>query len=221
MARGGVAGSSHYVGNWAGDTLAVESEPGLLSAVHALLSEAMSGQPIWASDIGGYSGRSAGQIPTAATFVRWTQFGAVSPIMESPNHPSDYDAATVAASRKAAVLHDRLAPYTAAAAKRATATGVPIAQPLVLAYPDDTAAPLIDDEYVFDGCLLAAPITTGIETESAAARAVYLPAGTWTNVFTGKTLVGPTATTEVSAYDEFPLYRSSSCAIPMSVFKGL
>ena len=195
MARGGVGGSSGYVGNWAGDSTTVEGPVGLLPAIHHLLAEAMSGQPIWASDIGGYSPRQGPVTPgtpplspSPGTFVRWAQFGAVSPIFESPNHPSDYDAATIEALRAAAVLHDRLAPYTHAAAVKAEHDGTPIAQPLALAFPADPVAPTIDDEYVFDSCLLAAPIHTGTDDEGPAARSVYFPGGSWTNVLPARRL---------------------------------
>lgn len=221
IARGGTAGSAHQVAQWAGDSVASEGSPGLGAAVHAQLAQALSGQPIFGSDIGSHGGRQDGSIPTAGTFVRWAQFGALSPSFETPNHPYDYDAQTEAAIRSAAVLHDRLAPYSHAYAQQAADTGLPIVRPLVLAYPGDAVATTVHDEYLYGPDLLVAPFTNGVSAETAAARSVYFPAGGWTNVFTGAHVIGPTTQSVTSPYDEFPLFARDGGAIPMSTFANL
>jgi alpha-D-xyloside xylohydrolase len=83
FARSGFHGSQAFPGCWAGD-----NEPnftpanGLPSVVVAGLSAALSGFSIWSHDVGGYQ-RGYEPPPTDIDlFIRWTQFGCFTPIMQ-------------------------------------------------------------------------------------------------------------------------------------------
>lgn len=79
-------------------------------------------------------------------------------------------------------LRQRLVPMLQTAFRRYAAEGIPPVRALVLDFPEDPAVWNIDDEYMFGDDLLVAPIigTGGDERE------VYLPAGRWTDWFTGE-----------------------------------
>src|SRR5262249_40358114 len=75
--RAATVGSQRVLpGLWAGDQPG--DFTGLQRAIVLGQSAAMSGFPTWGSDVGGYS--SAGLTPEV--FARWTQLGAVSPVLE-------------------------------------------------------------------------------------------------------------------------------------------
>ena len=57
-------------------------EDGLPSVIVAGLSAAMSGFSIWGHDVGGYLNAHFSPISPADLFMRWTQFGCFSPIMQ-------------------------------------------------------------------------------------------------------------------------------------------
>ena len=80
-----------------------------------------------------------------------------------------------------------LAPELAALAAEAQDTSAPIVRHLMLEWPEDTETWSIDDQFLLGMDLLVAPITqTGMFR-----REVYIPAGTWYDVWTGEALTGP------------------------------
>lgn len=223
LARGGAAGSSAHVANWAADSLPVEGSAGLRAALSSLLSLSLSGQPVSGSDVGGYAGvqETQGTNPTAGLLARWAWLGALSPVFESAVDPLRYDPETVRAVRRAAVVHDRLADYSRGLAEQAATDGIPAVRHLALAFPDDPAAVAIDDEYLYGPDLLVAPVTVGVSQPGPTTRSVYLPAGTWTNVFSGQRLTGPVTVPVVSGIDEMPLFLREGASLPMSTFADL
>ena len=110
----------------------------------------------------------------------------------------DYDC--VEEVRELLELRERLIPMLKAAFDRYRETGIPPVRALVTEYTCDPETYGIDDEYLFCADLLVAPI---IGTESDA-REVYLPAGRWTDFYTGEAVPAGrfTVTTE-----KIPVYR--------------
>lgn len=224
IARGGWTQTPALAANWAGDNLSAPGPAGLGQALNSLLSLSLSGQPISGSDIGGYVGtrQDTGEgFPTKATFLRWAQLGALSPIMQTPIDPTvGFDAETVRIFRRYARLHDRLAPYTARRAAEARERGMPIVRPMLLAYPDDPAARGLDDQYLYGPDLLVAPITTPSEL-GADARQVYLPAGRWIDAWTRTEHTGPIVLPVVAPLDRLPLYLRAGGELTSDLTAGL
>jgi alpha-D-xyloside xylohydrolase len=225
IARGGARGGQRHAALWAADNVSAPGEAGLAQALRSVLSLSVSGYPVSGSDIGGYVGTrgEAGEgFPTRALFLRWTQLGALSPVMQTPHLPWDFgnDAETIRIFRRFANLHTRLAPRLKRWSDEAAATGVPIVRPLPFASPDDAVAARIDDEYLLGPDLLVAPITQGV-VEGPEARQVYLPAGAWRDAWTGERLTGPTTIARTAALDEMPLYVREGGELPLSLFAGL
>jgi len=83
FSRAGFHGSQAFPGCWAGD-----NEPnfhpanGLPSVVNAGLSAALSGFSIWGHDVGGYQRVHESPPTDIDLFIRWTQFGCFTPIMQ-------------------------------------------------------------------------------------------------------------------------------------------
>src|SRR5262249_6843787 len=82
FARSGFTGSGAYPGLWAGDNQPNFGDAnGLPAVVIAGQSAAMSGFAIWGHDVGGYQDSNFSSTPDNL-FMRWAQFGALSPIMQ-------------------------------------------------------------------------------------------------------------------------------------------
>ncbi len=193
FARSGFTGSQAYPGYWAGD-----NEPnfgqdnGLQSVVVAAQSAAMSGYSTWASDIGGYQNSNVSSTPTNL-FMRWTQFGAFSPLMQmhrqisaNNQYPWSYGADALTNYQFYAKLHTALFPYIYSYAKQASTNGLPIIRPMVLLNQDDPNVYGLKHSFYFGNELLVAPVVTN----TATTRLVYLPQGKWYDFFTNAVYTG-------------------------------
>ena len=163
---------------------------GLPTVVPAMLSLGLSGQPFVSHDIAGFSGGPS----TKELYLRWTELGAFTPYMRThdgnerdENHRWDTDEETTAHFARFVRVHDALAPELMALAAESEQTSVPIVRQLGLEYPDDAEAWMIADQYLLGPDLMVAPVLH----EGMEARDVYLPEGTWFNVWTGASLDGP------------------------------
>jgi alpha-D-xyloside xylohydrolase len=151
-------------------------------------------------------------------FKRWVAFGLMS--SHSRFHGSssyrvpwvfDTDAVTgeidtsdqsaVAVTRRFAQLKNRLMPYLYAAGLEASTRGTPVMRPMQLEFPGDPAVDYLDRQYMLGRDLLVAPVFTADGSVE-----FYLPAGTWTNFFTGLRVAGGVWRRETHAFDSLPLY---------------
>ncbi len=176
FARSGFHGTQAVPACWAGDNQPhfgdVDGMPGVIVAG---LSAALSGFSFWSHDIGGYQNGPFSQSPRDL-FMRWTQFGCFTPIMQlhrtlSNQHPYRqhpwgypgdgeplHDNAALRNYRFYAKLHTQLFPYIYTYAREAIETGLPIMRPLVLFHQDDPDTFDIKHAYYFGNELLVAPV---------------------------------------------------------------
>jgi alpha-D-xyloside xylohydrolase len=219
--RGGYTGMPSIVnGVWGGDPQATYD--GLRHSVRRGLNSWLSGHPMWGTDTGGFNGGGAGA-PSPTLFTRWSQFSAVSPVFEVGGAgrnatPWRYDDATVTRFRADVLLHYALFPYLYGLAQRSARTGEPIARPMAFDYPGDEQAWNADQHMMVGPDLLAVPVTADRnETDAAAGQPtpvdVYLPAGRWTDLYTGEVVEGGRTIVRNSSLDDFPLYLRAGAAI--------
>ena len=192
FARSGFAGSQAFPGCWAGDNEPNFGDNGLPGVIVAGQSAAMSGFAIWGHDIGGYQDTNPSQSPPNL-FMRWTQFGCFSPIMQMHRqvtkelqYPWRYGTEALQNYLFFARLHTRLFPYIYTYAKQASETGLPIIRPLVLLNQTDANTFSLQHTYLFGNEFLVAPMIT----PNANARQVYLPAGNWIDFWTNQRHAG-------------------------------
>lgn len=74
---------------------------------------------------------------------------------------------------------------------------------LCLDFPEDEVACACTDQYMLGRKLLVAPIVNEGQTE----RMVYLPRGTWRNVFTGETHEGRSRLNVTCPLDEIAVFE--------------
>ncbi|MGZ4474991.1 MAG: alpha-xylosidase [Nocardioides sp.] len=220
FARSATVGGQRLPVHWGGDSTSTYES--MAETLRGGLSLALSGFGFWSHDIGGFEGT-----PDAGVFKRWTAFGLLS--SHSRFHGSDsyrvpwtFDTdpvtgavdegpqSAVAVTRRFTELKLSLMPYLYAAGREATERGLPLMRPMVVAFPDDPGAAYLDRQYMLGPDLLVAPVfsATG-EVE------VYLPAGTWTDWWTGESVTGGGWRREQHGFDTLPLYVRAGAVIPV------
>jgi len=208
--QAGAMGSQSIArGIWAGDQYGTFD--GLQAAIRSGETAAMSGFPTWGSDVGGY--HSVGL--TAELFARWAQLGAVSPVFEVGGQGANATPWTLGtqamdALRDAAVLHYELFPYLYGLLQK----HAPVLRPLAYGYPDDPASWAVSNslELLVGPDLLAAPVTGSGTTPS-----VYLPPGSWVDLYTGAQVTGGQAFTRQTPLTQFPLYVRAGAVLPFDL----
>lgn len=114
--------------------------------------------------------------------------------------------------RKLFALRMSLLPYLYSAFVEYSRTGKPPIRALVLDYPEDMEAHMVDDEYLFGDSMLVCPLTY----EDGTSRKVYLPQGRWYNFFTGEEAEGGQMFEIHAAYDEIPVFVKDGAMIPVA-----
>jgi alpha-glucosidase len=175
LTRATFAGGQRWAAVWPGDNVSTWGH--LRGSVPLLLGLGLSGFPFAGSDVGGYVGGA-----TAELYTRWLQSAVLTPFLRThtawgnpEQDPWSYGARHERANRKAIELRYELLPTIYSVMEEASRTGVPAMRPLFLEHPGDPRTWDRDDEYLFGGDLLVAPVLR----EGARRRRVYLPAGAW------------------------------------------
>ncbi|MCQ2334808.1 MAG: alpha-xylosidase [Paludibacteraceae bacterium] len=177
-ARSAWAGSQRYPLHWGGD--AATTNAGLLGTVREGLSLGLSGFTFWSHDIGGFVTQSPDEL-----YRRWLPYGMLtshSRVHGVETEPWLYGEDFVNYFRQCAELKYQLMPYIYAQAKLSADQGLPMQRALLLEYPEDPGAWLVDDEYMFGEQMLVAPMM-----EAGTSRTVYLPGKEpWIDYQTGR-----------------------------------
>jgi len=211
LTRSGFAGLQRYAaGVWSGDINATQAV--YTAQIPAGLSYAASGMPYWTTDIGGYFGT-----PSEELFTRWFQFGAFCPTFRIHGQaPKELYGSQWSAQGKANMLavdqlRYRLMPYIYSLAWKVTSQGYTMMRPLIFDFQNDTMGYGIKDQFMFGPALLVNPVTA----MGATSRSVYLPAGTWTDFWTGSPAMGGAMTTASAPLSQIPIYVRAGSILPM------
>jgi alpha-D-xyloside xylohydrolase len=213
FARSATAGSQRYPLHWSGDAQATWG--GMAGALRAGLGFACSGGAFWGHDIGGFWGPDAFAPPSPRLYVRWAQFGLLSPVARfhgtTPREPWEFGEEAVEIVRTYSRLRYRLLPYLEACAREAAATGMPVLRPLLLDFPDDPSAWHADLQYLLGPLLLVAPLFDEREE-----RHVYLPAGEWWDLWDDRVHHGPGLVRVVAPLARLPLFVRGGSVLPLA-----
>ena len=211
--RAAWVGSSAYTNfKWPGDLSGSFANNGLPSSVYSSLSLAFCGMPFVSTDIGGFEDQPARERP----WLRWAQFGAMLPGMQTLHMPWWYSKPAQEHFRYLAWLHTELTPLWMSLAHEAAETGAPVIRPLVWSFQDDVDCWRVDDEFTVGSSLLVAPILNNNPD-----RDVYLPAGRWRDFWQDtESIQGPVTTHWFkgwTAMNRFPLFIRDGAIIPLEV----
>jgi alpha-glucosidase len=211
LSRAGFAGIQRYAANWMGDNQARWDH--LWVSITMGCGFGVSGQPFVGSDIGGFQGNTSAEL-----FLRWMQYGALTPFCRNHSETGAIDQYAWAfgevvhdLARDAVRLRYRLMPYLYAAFVRASETGEPVQRPLIFDFQYESPVGDIDDQYLLGRDLLVAPV----DEPGMTARQVYLPTGGWYDWHSDESVSGRSYAIAATPMDRIPLYAKAGAVIPM------
>lgn len=206
-------GAQRYAyGLWSGDidtgfdSMAAQRQR-MLSAIDV-------GEMKWGMDSGGFKGH-----PDNENYARWIEFAAFVPIFRvhgtlgEKRQPWMYGAVAEKAAADAMRLRYTLIPYIYSYERTATTEGVGVVRPLTFDYPDDAQVRDDVDAWMFGDGLLVSPVVVKGQTE----KDIYLPAGQWTDYFTGKVYQGGQTihyAVDGQTWSDIPLFIRDGAIIP-------
>jgi alpha-glucosidase len=212
ITRSGWAGVQRYAAGWTGDNRATWDQ--LWLTMPMVMNLGLSGLAFTGPDTGGFLGR-----PTGELFTRWLEMSTFLPFFRTHTHLHDADQEPwswgepwLTINRRWIEHRYRLLPYLYAAFWQCARTGTPIARPLLLAFQDDPVTYTLDDQFMCGDHLLVAPIVEAGATQ----RSVYLPAGTWYDVWSDERLTGPTWVEAQAPLERIPVFVRAGAVVPLA-----
>ncbi|MEH2166587.1 MAG: glycoside hydrolase family 31 protein [Nostoc sp.] len=215
LTRSGYAGVQRWSSVWMGDNQSLWEH--LEMSLPMLCNMGLSGVGFVGCDIGGFAGNA-----TAELFARWMQVGMLYPMMRghsamstARHEPWVFGDRVENICREYINLRYQLLPYIYSLFWEAATTGAPILRPLLYHFPNDPKTYSLYDQVLLGASLMAAPIyRPGVEH-----RAVYLPAGTWYDWWSGDRYEGPIHILAHAPLERMPLYVRSGAIVPMQPVK--
>ncbi|MFC5821030.1 ricin-type beta-trefoil lectin domain protein [Nonomuraea harbinensis] len=216
----GWAGTHRNAVVWTGDTSGTWND--MRWHVPAIAGAGFSAFNYASGDVDGIYGGSG---PTYVRDLQWKAFtpafmtmsgwGAANPAAGyNDKQPWRWDEPYLSINRTYLKLKMRLMPYFYTHARHAADTGVPTVRAMPLEFPADPVArgELTSQQFMAGEAFLVAPVTS----DTAVRDDIYLPEGTWTDYWTGRTWRGPGWLDGYSApLDRLPLLVKGGSIVPM------
>jgi alpha-glucosidase len=206
-------GAQRYAyGLWSGDI--VSGFASMAAQRQRMLSAIDVGEMWWGMDGGGFHHH-----PSSENFARWIEFDAFAPICRVHGDHLQrrqawiYGQTALQAATAALDLRYRLLPYIYSYAWQDHVGGVGLVRPLPFTWPQDPNVRNDVSAWMFGDWLLVSPVVRRHQTQ----KQVYLPAGTWTEYFTGRRYRGGrTVTLPVDSenWSDIPLFIRQGAIIP-------
>lgn len=219
--RWGGLGNHRYQVGFSGDTYitwkSLEYQPYFTNTASNVLYD------YWSHDIGGHQAAYRGQGIDPELYVRWMQYGALSPIFRthSSKNPRmnkelwNFTGDAFTALTNAVRLRYTLAPYIYTMARKTYDSGVALCRPLYYDYPAFQEAYDFSREYQFGDDMLVAPIGAPMVDGASTVR-VWLPPGNdWYEWNTGTLLKGGQVVSRKFSLLEYPIYVKAGAVVPM------
>ena len=200
-------GAHRYPIGFSGDTIISWDTLNLLPYLTATSSNI--GFTWWSHDIGGFT-RGA---KNNELYLRSVQLGVFSPInrLHSDNYqlltkePAVYMNGTGLIAKEFLRLRHQMIPYLYSAMLDTHKNGKALIEPMYYDYPEYEEAYSCPTQYMFGGQLLVAPITAPGDVKHMAKTRVWLPEGTWTDIFTNTAYKGGRFVDMVRYLDSIPV----------------
>ncbi|GAA2313932.1 glycoside hydrolase family 31 protein [Streptomyces kunmingensis] len=211
-------GSHRYGIGFSGD--AVVSWDSLAFQPEFTASAANIGYSWWSHDIGGHTrGVRDDELAT-----RWLQLGVFSPILRLHSasnpfirkEPWEFPREPRHAMGEALRFRHRLLPYLHTMNHRAAA-GLPLVRPMYHLAPESEDAYEVPNQFAFGSELIVAPVTTPRDPLTLlSASSVWLPPGTWTDIFTGTVYDGDRHAELHRTLDSVPALLRAGGILPLA-----
>lgn len=171
--------------------------------------------PYWSHDIGGFMGNRL----DPELYVRWCQFGALSPVLRlHSNHgirePWEYGDEALRIVGDFFRLRHRMYPYLNTCQREVYETGMPLCRAMYMHWPSAEEAYRFMGQYMLGPNLLVAPITEP-GRNGVATKQIWLPEGLWWDYWTGEPLQGPRVMAYQAPLDRCPIFARAGAIVPM------
>jgi alpha-glucosidase len=217
--RWGGLGNHRYPIGFSGDTVVIW--PALQFQPYFTATASNVAYGWWSHDIGGHMGGAT----RPELYVRWVQFGALSPCLRlhatkdprAERRPWKYSRAVFHAARAAFHWRYRLIPYIYTMARVAHDTGMSLCRPMYYEYPKAEAAYAARYQYFFGDQFVAAPIVFPADPANwMAATDVWVPPGQWVDYHTKETFTGPRWVRLVGDLERMPMLMKKGAILPLA-----
>jgi len=210
---------------WLGDQLVDWDEhDGIKSAVTGLLSSGLSGYAFEHTDVGGYTAIDHPLLKyhrSKELLMRWIELAAFTTVFRTHegnrpevNYQIYSDEETLRHFSRFARVYAAWKPYRMDLVKEAAETGLPVVRHPFIHYPRDPEVYGLDYQFMVGPDFMVAPVLDPGEEEVE----VYLPAGHWVHVWSGRRYGSPTEgvyeTVDAPIGEPAVFYREGSEAGP-------
>lgn len=222
------AGSQKY-GNvvWSGDV--PSTFEAFADQIQCGLNMGLAGIPWWTTDIGGFMTDDVNDPDFQQLLIRWYQFAVYSPVLRmhgdrgpynipplddrdwgggylhtgQPNELWSYGEDNYAIMKKYYDIRQTMHDYIRDLYEEAHKNGSPLLRAMFYEFPTDEKCWEAEDQYMFGGRFLVAPILHLNEWK----RDVYLPAGKWKLTSTGEVFAGGCTVSADAPIDYMPVFE--------------
>ena len=212
FARSATAGGQQFPVHWGGDCSAEYTS--MAETLRGGLSLCASGFGYFSHDMSGFEATATPDI-----YKRWAAFGLFSTHSRlhgnsSYRVPWLFDEESVDVLRFFTKLKGKLMPYIWSQAIKTSTIGVPMMRAMVIDFENDPACLSLDRQYMFGDNILVAPIFNDEGTAE-----FYVPAGTWTDIISGKQYEGGKYYNEKFDYFSLPCLAKPNSIVAYGNFE--
>ncbi|MBQ8862865.1 MAG: alpha-xylosidase [Clostridia bacterium] len=177
----------------------------------------------WSHDIGGHQGGSKDN----ELYLRFVQFGVFSPVNRlhctsaeyCTKEPLAHTGGTGAIAEEFLRLRHAMLPYLYSAMLDTNEKGRALIEPMYYEYPEAEAAYEAKAQYMFGTELIVAPVVAPADEKGMARTRVWLPKGTWTDIFTGDVYSGGRWVDTVRFMESIPVFAKAGGIVPLDARK--
>lgn len=212
ITRSAFAGTQRYSSAWTGDIESTWDHLRIGNVQCQRLS--LSGYSFVGTDIGGFSGRSNGEL-----FVRWLQMGVFHPFCrvhssgdQNDQEPWSFDEPYTSIAKKFIELRYRILPYLYTLFEDHTRTGAPMLRSLIYLDETDVECHNRAEEFALGPALFTCPISKP-EVEG---RWLYPPKGLWYDFWTDEPIYGGEERWVDVPLGSTPLFVRGGTVLPLS-----
>ncbi len=212
LSRSGYAGTQRFAAVWMGENMSWWEH--LAVSIPMLLNVGLSGVPFCGVDIGGFGDDCSPEL-----LARWYALGIFYPFMRnhcskegSPQEPWAFGSEVEEYIRHFIKTRYQLLPYIRNLFWEHVRNGAPLMRPLIWAYPQDSFAAEVDDQFLFGSDILVAPVVK----RGQSARSVYLPEGRWYPFEGGEPMEGGKVHTVTFGLGQVPAFVREGAVIPLA-----
>ncbi|MDD5065553.1 MAG: glycoside hydrolase family 31 protein [bacterium] len=208
LTRWGGIGSHRYPAWFSGDTFSTWKT--LKYQVYFTATAANVQTHYWSHDLGGFLGHKI----SGKLFLRWTQFGAFSPVMRTHSEhgirePWNFDKETLDIFRKYVRLRYRMIPYFYSCSMLSYLKNIPLFRAMYYSYPEEKESYKFKHQYMIGDSVLAAPVTGW-----RCSKKVFFPAGEWIGIENMFVTMGRSIRKLKVPVSQIPLFVKKGAIIP-------